>query len=474
MSRRKLSTKDWIVDAVKKHGNVYDYSKVVYTKYGCRVKIICPTHGEFEQTEYNHRNGAGCPQCGMESRKKARSHTFGSFLEKARAVHGDAYDYETTEIANSRSVVTMTCPEHGVFKQMVYSHLNGKGCRQCGYQRNGRQSRIGISEFLKRAEEVHGDTYEYLSGLSGLHKNIKIKCSVHGVFKQTPHNHLKGAGCPKCVGRVSKGETELFEFVKSLDVGAEASNRTLIKPYEVDVYVPQKGVAFEYNGLYYHREELVGNKTLTKQQLCAEKGVTLVQIFEDEWRDSRDKVERRIAAILGKSRRIPARKCRPQKINKADARAFLEKHHMQGAGSVLKHAYGLYQESCLVAVMTFGEGRFGHDGWELLRYASDGTVVGGISKLLRTFRRDHPEGDILSYADMRWGSGDSYGKVGFELVGITEPDYWWVDTKTLNRIPRYRLQKRPKGVSERKYAESLGWYKVKGVGHKKWLLRSSH
>lgn len=471
MGRKAINTDSWVRQAKDRHGNKYDYSCVNYTKYACLVKIVCPTHGPFEQIEHNHRNGAGCPQCGADARREKRAYDFESFLRKAREVHGTHYEYPPCEVVNSRSKVRIVCPLHGEFEKVVYAHLAGQGCKVCSGERKGRRSQLGISEFLERAKSVHGDTYEYLSGLSRLHKNIKIQCRIHGVFNQTPHNHLKGAGCPRCANKVSKGEAEMFEFVKSLGFDVDSSNRKLLAPYEIDIYVPEKRVAIEYNGLYYHRHDLIGHKTRMKAIMCQEKGITLMQVFEDEWCEARSKVEGRIRALLGKADKVPARKCQVVKVDKSEAREFLETHHMQNAGTVLKFAYGLYYQDELVAVATFGRGRFGHDGWELLRFASKGTVVGGMSRLLKAFMKDYPAGDIISYADMRWGSGDSYGKVGFQLLGMTEPDYWWVDGATSKRVPRYKVQSQKTGVSEGELAKSKNWYKVQGVGHKKWLLK---
>lgn len=473
MGKKQLTTEEWVGQARKTHGQLYDYSKVRYTKYGCKVVIGCPEHGYFEQTEYNHRNGSGCPKCGVDARAKKRAHDFGSFLAKAREVHGATYEYPEQAVTNNRDTVTVVCQVHGPFQQKVAVHLNGQGCRKCGYARNGKSSQIGISEFMRRAREVHGDTYEYLSGLAGMHRDIKIKCPIHGVFKQTPHNHLKGAKCPHCGNRVSKGELEVAEFIKQLGVKVKTAYRRLIPPLEVDIYCPDHQLAVEYNGLWFHREELVGDKHREKWERCAAVGVKLIQIFEDEWLTQQDKVKARLSAILGKAPVVYARRCRVGRPTKSEARAFLEQTHMQGAGNVLGTAFGLYHGGQLVAVATFGASRFTSHTWELLRYASIGRVVGGVSKVLKAFRRVHPTGTVVSYADLRWGDGETYGKVGFVLDGITAPDYWWADCVNTVRIPRYKVQPKRTGMPEREYAERHGLKRILGVGHKRWVLEEA-
>lgn len=471
MGRPGLNTAAWVKQARDTHGDAYGYAEVEYVGYACKVRITCPVHGVFEQQENNHRNGNGCPKCGVAARAAARAHTFDSFVSAAKDRHGDKYEYPTQPMANSRSMVRLICPAHGDFSIRAYSHLNGQGCRACGYETNGKRSQIGLSEFLRRARAVHGDTYEYLSGLSGLHCNMRIACPIHGEFSQTPHNHLAGAGCPRCVGKISRGETEVADFIRSLGLEVVTSDRTVIAPFEVDVHVPSLRVGVEYNGVWFHRDDLVGNKTRRKWEAAAKAGITLVQIFEDEWRDKRQQVEARLRAILGCSDRSFARQCDVVTVAPRRASEFLGKWHTQGVGPSTVSAYGLERSGELLALATFGKGRFRNSGWELLRFCSIGRVAGAVSRLVAAFSRANPGVDVVSYADLRWGNGDGYKSAGFTFVGVTEPDYWWADSSG-NRHSRYSMQKRPQGVTEREFAAQKKLFRVSGVGHKKWVWTS--
>jgi len=104
---------------------------------------------------------------------------------------------------------------------------------------------------------------------------------------------------------------------------------------------------------------------------------------------------------------------------------------------------GLFLDQELVAVMSFGVGRFSADGWELLRYASVGRVAGGFARLFAAFVKEHNPESIVSYCDLRWGNGSVYAANGFILDGITSPDYWYVSKD--RRVSRYAAQHRPKG-----------------------------
>lgn len=473
MGRPKLTTAEWVVAATSTHGTRYDYSQSVFDGYGKPITITCPEHGPFTQKENNHRNGAGCPVCGLAARVSKRRMSFEQFAQRAAVVHDNFYTYLPTELRGNRTVVPMVCPIHGEFAQQVMTHLTGQGCRKCGYARNGAKSQLGLSEFLDRANAVHNGVYTYVSGLSGMHKDISIRCPRHGIFRQTPHNHLKGTGCPRCVGSVSKGEAELRDFIASLGLPVVANSRKIVAPYELDVYVPSRRVAFEYHGLWYHRDDAVGTKTYDKWETCTNAGITLVQIFEDEWRDLRPQIEHRIRAVLGVSPTLGARKCRLERVPSREARAFLKTYHTQGTKTSTKLAYGLYFEGRLVALATFGKGRFNNSGYELLRYCSVGRVLGGISRLVAAFRRDYPHNDLVSYADLRWGAGDSYAKAGFVLDRITEPDYWWADCAKVQRISRYQVQPHKTGMPEKTYAERNRLVRISGVGHKKWVLKAS-
>lgn len=125
------TTEIFINEAKKVHGDKYDYSKVVYEKNNKKVCIICPKHGEFWMTPNGHLNNRGCKKCGKEKLKKEFSRTTEMFIEEARKVHGDKYDYSKVNYNNCKTKVCIICPEHGEFWQVPDSHLRGMGCIQC-------------------------------------------------------------------------------------------------------------------------------------------------------------------------------------------------------------------------------------------------------------------------------------------------------------------------------------------------------
>lgn len=202
-SNRALTREQVITRFRAVHGLKYDYSEVVYTKSICPVKIICRTHGAFEQMPDNHWSGSGCPICARNITTQAlkkRSQEITTPLEKTledfKKVHGDLYDYSLINTDNYKtlaSVVPIKCSLHGVFYKECSAHKKGRGCPECAKKLKNQS--VLIQEF----KAVHGDRFGYEKvQYKGYSKKIEIICKVHGSFFQTPASHLQGAGCSAC------------------------------------------------------------------------------------------------------------------------------------------------------------------------------------------------------------------------------------------------------------------------------------
>ena len=129
----KLTTEEFIEKSKKKHGNKYNYSKVKYVGAHTKVIIRCIEHGEFKQTPGSHLYGQGCPTCANILNAKKRSLTTEDFIEKAKKVHGDKYNYSKVEYISTHKKVSIICKKHGEFKQKPNNHLSGSGCPTCNY-----------------------------------------------------------------------------------------------------------------------------------------------------------------------------------------------------------------------------------------------------------------------------------------------------------------------------------------------------
>lgn len=245
---------------------------------------------------------------------------------------------------------------------------------------------------------------------------------------------------------VSWPETEIFNFVKNYANDAIQSDRTIITPKEIDISVPSKKLAIEYNGLAWHGEIRGGkSKFYHRDKMTAANaaGFRMIQVFSNEWENKRDLVKSRLINALGFSQKIPGRKCQIVSVNKTDTDDFLNRNHIQGM-CFFKIAYGLIYNDELVAVMTFGKPRFNkHYDQELLRYACKQhfAIQGGASKLFKHFLNKHNPRSIISYCDLRWNNGNVYDQLGFKLQKTTDPNYWYVVNNNLDNRIKYQKHK---------------------------------
>ena len=249
------------------------------------------------------------------------------------------------------------------------------------------------------------------------------------------------------IGKKYSGlEVELDNFIQ-LIINTEIiiNSRYIIKPYELDIYLPDLKIAFEFNGLYWHNElNKSNNYHNIKTNLCNDIGIQLIHIYEDDWLYKQDIVKSMILNKLNKTPdKIYARKTEVKEItdNKL-IRDFLEKNHIQGfVGSSIK--IGLYHKDELISLMTFGKKRKNMNSkseneneYEMLRFCNklNTNIIGGASKLFKYFLRNYVPMEIISYADRSYSNGNLYNQLGFTFSHITEPNYYYIiDRKRYNR-----------------------------------------
>lgn len=243
----------FINDAIKVHGDKYDYSKLNYVNNHTKVCIICKEHGEFFQKPNSHLNGSGCPICGREIAAFKHNKTTDWFIKKAIETHGNKYDYRKTEYINMKQKIRITCPFHGDFWQKPSDHLRGLGCAACSGNKKSNKE-----EFVKKSKEIHGDKYiyDYVFYVNA-NINVNIMCKKHGIFNQSPHNHLKGAGCPKCSS--SHGELKINDYLKQNNIEYKTQHPVKLEQrmfarnnLKIDFYLPNYNTFIEFNGIQHY------------------------------------------------------------------------------------------------------------------------------------------------------------------------------------------------------------------------------
>lgn len=244
---QKLTQEQFIQRSKEKHNNKYDYSLVKYVKNHEDVCIICPIHGKFNQEARAHLKGNGCFECSKTKRTKNSD----NFINEAKSIHGDKYDYSISTYINCASPVNIICPVHGIFNQYPNTHLKGSGCAKCSFEKQT----LTQEEFIQRVTKVHGDKYDYSLAV---YKNnttpVIIICPLHGEFAQRAGTHMDGTNCPKCV---CKQRLTLERFVDLSNQKHENKydySRTKLENHEtvVEIICPRHGSFWQTATLHCH------------------------------------------------------------------------------------------------------------------------------------------------------------------------------------------------------------------------------
>ena len=310
-------------------------------------------------------------------------------------------------------------------------------------------------------------------------------CEKNHEWQATSGNRtLAKSGCPECYATtfVSKPELAVGKMVEELGFEVRTSVRNVIKG-ELDIYIPSKNLAVEFNGLYWHSEATGKDKWYhhKKWLACKEKGIQLIQIWEDDWKRNPEMVKRMIAHKLGASlgEKVYARKTSVVIVDKKKADAFLADNHIQGAvdGSL---RCGLEFGGVLVALMVLKpEGGSEGKTLNLLRYSTSRQVVGGFSKLLKFTLSASPEvTSVISFSDNTVSDGNLYESNGFVAVKQLAPDYMYVVNNERKHKFGYRLVKFRNdpalqyvdGYTEKQLAELNGLVRIWDAGKTKWVL----
>ena len=211
----------FIEKAKRIHGDRYDYSKTDYKNNSTKICIICPVHGEFWQTPKNHLKGCNCPKC-----SGTYNMTTNEWIEKAKRIHGDKYDYSKVNYKSNKGKVCIICPVHGEFWQIAANHLKGEGCKKCRDYKMSINRKITKDIFLEKAKEKYGNFYDYSKvHYVDYYTRVCIIDPVHGEFWQTPKNHLSKK-------KIFKGKKEKKEKTDYGKLFIERANKIYGNKYD--------------------------------------------------------------------------------------------------------------------------------------------------------------------------------------------------------------------------------------------------
>lgn len=439
--KRSISAQNVELRAKSKHGDKYSIIDKTFSALNSKISALCKHHGEFVTQPRFLYEGDPCPLCkeqrGIGKKKYLTPTTKDNFIERSRATHGDKYDYSKSVFKGVRNKIEIICQKHGSFFQKTYNHINGSGCTKCGWEVN-RKPLKSNDEFINQCIDRHGDKFDYSKTQYTKSTNeVTITCPKHGDFKKIARDFINASphGCPMCAHTTSDFEINIRKYLQKFDIKLETRTKKVIAPQELDIYCPEKKIAVECDGIYWHSELQGKGKGyhLNKTNLCSDKGIRLIHIFENEFIYKDKIVKSRLKNIFNLNKyKIFARKCRVEEVDSKTKDKFLDKYHIQGNDrSLIK--LGLFYKSRLVAVMTFCKNRKAlgkshiNGEWELSRFATiaNFSIVGGAGKLLKYFEKKWQPIKITSYADKRWSEGGLYFKLGFNKARDSKPNYWY-------------------------------------------------
>jgi hypothetical protein len=297
----------FIEKASSVHKDKYDYSKINYITNKLAVEIICPEHGSFFQVPGEHLKGYGCSRCSQKNKP-----TTEEWVDLAKKVHGDKYDYSLVEYVTNKTPIKVICPEHGVFNPLPGNHLFKKTeCPLCNDQEKSTRFTKTIGEFIINARIKHGNLYDYSKSIYvNKATPLEIICNKHGSFMQAPQSHLSGRGCSKCILKnQNRVFTKLTEKFPELELRWEA-RLDWLKGQRFDIYIPDINLAVEYNGQQHYKSiehmggvskfKLVQERDSLKREKCLKNNCELFELKYDYKEEDMKALLSRIEELLNK------------------------------------------------------------------------------------------------------------------------------------------------------------------------------
>ena len=379
------------------------------------------------------------------------------------------------------------------WKTSIAHRSAGQNCSVC----HGRKVIAGVNDLATINPELAAQWHPTKNGaltpeqVTGKGGRVRAwwQCNKGHEWEAQVKGRTNGRGCPQCraVSYISKAEQSLFEYIRSLDADIEIiqSDKKVLKGKELDIYIPSKKIAIEFNGLFWHSEGAGKDKNYhhDKWFACKNAGIQLIQIWEDEWNRNEEQIKRMIAHKLGLSsqRKVFARKTVVRDVSKGDAEAFLNTHHVQGYASG-SYYLGLYEkgEADLLALLVL-KNEAGTNGKTLniIRYATAANVVGGFTKLLKYAEKTYTPEAFITFADHCVSDGGLYENNGFIVDKELSPDYMYIVDGERKHKFGYRLKrfqndptlKWVEGLSERELAELNGLERIWDAGKTRYLYK---
>jgi hypothetical protein len=278
--------------------------------------------------------------------------------------------------------------------------------------------------------------------------------------------------------RETWGEVAIKQWLQAHQIPFEQWDRKMIKPLELDFYLPAHNMAIEFNGIWYHRHDKLQDKKYhqNKWRTCADQNIRLIQIWEHELTQKPDIIWDRLSHVCNLPKiKVGARKCEVRKVCTSEHRSFVNQSHLQGYLAT-SNAWGLYLDTELVSLASFVKSRYGGlADHELARYCVKPgyNVQGGLSKLLKVAQSELGIKCLVSYSNLNWGLGQVYAQTGFELHHVSPPNYWYFknvhDVQSRLKFQKHKIVGLAPGNTEQEIAQNMGYSRFYDAGSAVWI-----
>ena len=378
------------------------------------------------------------------------------------------------------------CPQSHEWETTVYSRVSGGyACPFC----TGRNVILGVSDLVSLnpslASEWHPTkNVPLLPSTISPGSNLKVwwQCKKGHEWETQVNWRNNGNGCSSCSAHrfISKAEQEIADFIMAQGLTIKQSDRVTLKRMELDIYVPSKKFAIEYNGLYWHSDLKISDTKYhyKKWHKAKDNNIQLVHIWEDDWNRNPEQIKTLLLHKLGlrTQDKIFARKTSVISINEDQASSFLEKNHIQGHASAFIYL-GLEENNSGELVSVLSLKKEAGNILNIIRYATSKNVVGGFTKLLKHTEREYSPKRFTAFSDNCVSNGNLFALSGFMANKKFGPDYHYVvkfnrkhkDEYGINRFRDDPLLKWEEGLTEKELATLNGIPRIWDAGKTKWV-----
>lgn len=443
----------------------------MFKNINSNLRFLCNKH----QIEFTASFVSGrCPKCKKELRRKTNIQSGKKRRVPISEINKRWVSEKSWEVLkrDDRGSIEVFCKKHQY--KWITTLSNYKGCYYCvhGYQKG--LGKISELELRRRAQKRNLELLSPYSEYKDQNSRLKFKCIDHNFIFIAKSDY---ATCPKCyLQNKYKIQLEIFDFIKSNlnNTSIIWNDRKILNGKELDIFVPKYNFAVECNGWMAHssfNEKLPRNFHLEKSKQCSEKGIVLFHIFTDEWKKKKEIIKSMIRYQLGIIKK--KKYARNLKIveDNPDVKNFLEENHINGY-TYSKKSFSLVEDGTIFSVITLRHPFISKykNTIEITRFCikRNFLVNGAFGKLMKEVKiwtKNNGYKQILTYAGRQFGylAGQVYHRNGFQCIGSTGINYFYITPGFEKRIHRWNVKKK-NGKSELVIAEEKNLYKVNVCG----------